>query len=112
MILAPSVRPKAQKDEEIPEEISRPIAGFRATFVFDISQTDGKDLSRISVVAGDPSDYSDRLRRFASAQNITVEYSEEMEVVRQSTEDQGEAQLCSSNSRVSSDSGRVSAEHA
>jgi hypothetical protein len=35
MILAPTVRHKAQNDQELPEEISRPIAGFRAAFVFD-----------------------------------------------------------------------------
>jgi len=77
MILAPIVRRKAQNDDEVPEEISRPIAGFRAAFVFDISQTDGKELPQIGAVRGDPSECPDRLRRFASTQGIVVEYSEE-----------------------------------
>jgi hypothetical protein len=45
MILAPIARRKAQNDDEEREEVSRPIAGFRAAFVFDISQTDGKETS-------------------------------------------------------------------
>jgi len=76
MILAPIVRRKAQNnDEEVPEEIARPIAGFRAAFVFDISQTDGKELPQIGVVEGNPSEYAERLHRFASEQGIAVEYS-------------------------------------
>jgi antirestriction protein ArdC len=82
MILAPIVHRKAQKDEEEAEEISRSIAGFRAAFVFDISQTDGEDLPQIGAVTGDPSDYTDRLRRFASEQNIAVEYSAEIAPAR------------------------------
>jgi antirestriction protein ArdC len=83
MILAPIVRRKAQNsEEEVAEEISRPIAGFRAAFVFDVSQTDGKELPQIGVVEGDPSEYADRLRRFASAQSIAVEYSEEIAPAR------------------------------
>jgi antirestriction protein ArdC len=82
MILAPIVRRKAQKDDEEREEISRPSAGFRAAFVFDISQTDGKDLPQIGVVRGDPSEYADRLRRFASVQGISLEYSEEIAPAR------------------------------
>jgi antirestriction protein ArdC len=82
MILAPIVRRKAQNHEELPEEISRPIAGFRAAFVFDVSQTDGKELPQIGVVRGDPAEYADRLRRFASSQNIVVGYSEEIAPAR------------------------------
>jgi len=82
MILAPILRRKSQNDDEEREEISRPIAGFRAAFVFDISQTDGMELPQIGVVAGDPSEYADRLRRFASAQGIAIEYSEEIAPAR------------------------------
>lgn len=74
MILAPIVRPKTEDDEER-QEISGPIAGFRPAFVFDISQTDGKTLPQIGVVEGNPREYRDRLRQFASAQGISVEYS-------------------------------------
>jgi len=81
MILAPIVRRKVE-DKETADEVSRAIAGFRAAYVFDVSQTDGKDLPQIGVVQGDPRDYSDRLRKFAIAQGITVEYSQEIAPAR------------------------------
>jgi antirestriction protein ArdC len=74
LILAPIVRRKAADDEE-QKDMSRSIAGFRAAYVFDISQTDGKELPHIGVVQGDPCRYADRLRQFASSQGISVEYS-------------------------------------
>jgi len=82
MILAPMVRRKAQNEEQVPEGISRSIVGFRAAFVFDVSQTDGNELPQIGVVQGDPSDYADRLRRFATTQGIAVEYSGEIAPAR------------------------------
>lgn len=81
MILAPIVRRKAE-DEETVDAASRAIAGFRAAYVFDISQTDGKDLPQIGVVHGDPRDFGDRLRLFAKAQGIEVEYSLEIAPAR------------------------------
>jgi hypothetical protein len=75
MILAPIVRRKGEKDVDEQEEISRPTAGFRAAFVFDISQTDGKELPQIGMVDGNPQRYGDQLRQFASSQDISVEYS-------------------------------------
>jgi antirestriction protein ArdC len=82
MILAPIIRRKAQNHDEERDEISRPIAGFRAAFVFDISQTDGDELPQIGIVRGNPSEYAGRLRGFASAQGIGVEYSEEIAPAR------------------------------
>lgn len=81
MILAPIVRRKVE-DEETAAEVSRAIAGFRAAYVFDISQTDGQELPQIGVVQGDPRDYSNRLSQFANAQGISVEYSEEIAPAR------------------------------
>jgi antirestriction protein ArdC len=82
MILAPIIRRKAVNDDEEREEISRPIAGFRAAFVFDISQTDGKELPQIGVVQGNPRQYGDQLRQFASSQNILVEFSADIAPAR------------------------------
>ena len=45
MILAPILRRKAQNDDEEWEEISRPIAGFRAAFVFDGLSRDSENYS-------------------------------------------------------------------
>jgi antirestriction protein ArdC len=81
MILAPIVRHKTD-DQEEREEPSRTIAGFRAAYVFDITQTDGHELPQIGVVEGEPGEYSDRLRHFAAAQGIVIEYSEEIAPAR------------------------------
>ena len=77
MILAPIVRCKPESSEDDGKESSR-IAGFRAAYVFDVSQTDGHELPQVGVVHGDPREYSDGLRRFAAAQKITIEYSEDI----------------------------------
>jgi antirestriction protein ArdC len=81
MILAPIVRRKVE-DEETTDEASRAIAGFRAAYVFDISQTDGAELPQTGVVQGDPRDCTGRLRQFGAAQNIVVEYSSEIAPAR------------------------------
>src|ERR1700693_5038890 len=77
LILAPIVRRKAENEEDW-EEASVSIAGFRAAHVFDVSQTDGKELPHIGIVQGDPREYSHRLRRFAAAQEICIDYSSEI----------------------------------
>src|SRR5580698_7748164 len=61
MILAPIVRRKADKEEER-EETSRRVDGFLPACVFDVSQTDGKELPQIGTVEGDPRQYDVKLR--------------------------------------------------
>ena len=43
--------------------------------MFDVSQTDGKELPQIGTVEGDPCRYGAMLRSFASTQGVVVEYS-------------------------------------
>ena len=81
MILAPIVRRKPENSDEDEKESSR-IAGFRPAYVFDVSQTDGQALPQIGVVHGDPREFDDGLRRFAAAQNIALEYSEDIAPAR------------------------------
>ena len=81
MILAPIVRRQPENSEHDDKECSR-IAGFRAAYVFDVSQTEGQDLPQIGIVRGDPCEYSDGLRRFAAAQNIAIEYSQDIAPAR------------------------------
>ena len=81
MILAPIVRRRTDNQEDR-EETARPIMGFRAAYVFDISQTDGKQLPHIGVVEGEPREYSERLHHFAAAQSISVEYSADIAPAR------------------------------
>jgi antirestriction protein ArdC len=81
LILAPIVRRKTEIQKET-EEISTSIAGFRAAYVFDVSQTDGKELPQIGNVHGDPQKHAECLRSFASAQGIAVGYSEQIAPAR------------------------------
>jgi antirestriction protein ArdC len=81
LILAPIVRRKPEsKDDE--QDSPTSIAGFRAAYVFDLSQTDGKELPHIGTVQGNPQEHAERLRSFAAAQRIAVEYSEHIAPAR------------------------------
>jgi antirestriction protein ArdC len=75
LILAPILRRKSESEDEIQEQRTA-IAGFRAAYVCDVSQTDGQELPQIGMVEGDPHEYGERLRAFASGQGIAVEYSD------------------------------------
>lgn len=67
-----------KKSEELEAcEAPRPT-GFRPVYVFDIRQTDGKDLPVICSVSGDPRGYLRRLALFAARQGIVIEYSEDI----------------------------------
>jgi len=76
MILAPVVRRKTENAEVTETEEASTGVGFRAAYVFDISQTDGRELPEIGGVSGDPRDYRERLGKFVAAQGIALEYSE------------------------------------
>src|SRR4029077_2700107 len=82
LILAPIVRRNPEIDEENRGDVSASIAGFRAAYVFDISQTDGKELPQIGTVYGEPQEHTHRLRSFAEAQGIVVEYSAQIAPAR------------------------------
>ena len=81
LILAPIVRRKTDDSDDDEKDSSR-IAGFRAAYVFDVSQTDGQDLPHIGIVQGDPHAHTEGLRKFAAAQNIAIEYSEDIAPAR------------------------------
>lgn len=71
-ILAPIVRRRAQADDE--EE--RGVVGFRAAYVFDVSQTDGEPLPEPSQPAGEPGPALDQLRAAIAGRGIALEYAE------------------------------------
>jgi hypothetical protein len=60
-------------DERKPEQ---QLVGFRAVYVFDISQTEGKELPALTDVQGDVSGYRERLIEFVQAQGVELNYSE------------------------------------
>src|ERR1700740_364483 len=81
LILAPIVRRKSENEEDH-KESSTSVSGFRAAYVFDVSQTDGKELPHIGTVQGDPSRCGEQLRSFVSAQSICIDYSMEIAPAR------------------------------
>ena len=54
------------------------LFGFRAVYVFDINQTEGKELPTLTEVQGDVSGYRERLVQFVASQGIELNYSEKI----------------------------------
>ena len=80
-ILASMIGIKRKKDAEAEKDITKQnqpvLVGFRAVYVFDVSQTDGAPLPELSTkVEGSVGEYRERLFPFVAAQNIELEYKE------------------------------------
>jgi len=82
LILAPIVRTKNQTVEESASDESSTAVGFRAAYVFDISQTDGQELPEIGNVIGDPREFRARLGKFVTDEGILLEYSKDIAPAR------------------------------
>jgi hypothetical protein len=82
LILAPIVRAKNSGTEQTETDESSTPVGFRAAYVFDISQTDGKELPRLNCVNGDPNEYRERLGKLVTEQGIVLDYSEDIAPAR------------------------------
>lgn len=78
-ILAPIIGVRRKKDEEANKDITKQntavLCGFRSTYVFDVSQTDGADLPDMHQVSGDPGENSGRLAAFIRSRGITLVYN-------------------------------------
>jgi antirestriction protein ArdC len=75
IILAPMVgRKRRAEDEELAEDEQTRVFGFRAAYVFDVSQTEGEPLPEFATVKGDPQEYTERLKQFVADQEIALEY--------------------------------------
>lgn len=83
-ILAPMVRSKrarlesqlARKDTDSSDEVS--ICGFRVVHVFDVSQTEGEELTEFAQVQGEPDDKLIRIEGFIRSRGIELEYAESL----------------------------------
>jgi antirestriction protein ArdC len=80
-ILAPVIGVRRKKDEEAEKDIRTQnqavLVGFRAAYVFDVSQTEGTELPEFSErVAGNAGEYRDRLVDFVTGQGIVLEFNE------------------------------------
>src|SRR6202453_384341 len=82
LILAPVIRKRAENNGEAEPDESSTAVGFRAAYVFDVSQTDGQPLPEIGSVNGDPSGYREALAKFVAEQGIVLEYSQDIAPAR------------------------------
>jgi len=87
LILAPMVGYRRSRQNEIATEIDsdntaderkpeHQLIGFRAVYVFDISQTEGKELPTLTEVQGEVNGYRERLFEFVESQGVELSYSE------------------------------------
>ena len=80
LILAPMISRKktngAAESTADAKEATAQLYGFRAVYVFDVSQTEGKDLPVLTEVQGDVSGYRERLVKFVESQSVSLNYSE------------------------------------
>ena len=88
MILAPLVGGRRKKGEEQNEsdaeqtDANGQLIGFRPVYVWDVLQTEGKDLPQLDEVTGNPDEQLPRLIEFVQAQGIKLEYSEKIAPAR------------------------------
>ena len=80
-ILVPVIGVRRKKDAEAEKDIRTQnqavLVGFRTAYVFDVTQTEGKDLPELSErVTGDVGEYRGRLLDFIAAQGIQLEFQE------------------------------------
>ena len=80
-ILAPVIGVRRKKDAEAEKDIltqnQAVLVGFRSAYVFDVSQTEGKELPELSEhVTGNVGEYRERLVDFILSQGIQLEHKE------------------------------------
>jgi hypothetical protein len=82
LILAPMIGQKkadsAAEPTDDPKQPQSQLYGFRAVYVFDINQTEGKDLPTLTEVQGDVSGYRERLVKLVESQGIALNYSDKI----------------------------------
>jgi antirestriction protein ArdC len=76
-ILAPMIGKKAEAEAGQAEPSTR-VYGFRGVYVFDISQTEGKELPSFAKVSGEAGRTLEALLKFAADSSIEVEFSADL----------------------------------
>jgi len=76
MILAPVVLRKNKEEATSEEDQSKAAVYFRAVYVFDQTDTEGKPVSELGCAQGDPSGYTEKLKQFIAERGIQLEYSD------------------------------------
>ena len=79
-ILAPIVGVRRKKHEEAEKDITKQnravLVGFRSTYVFDVSQTEGVELPELREISGDVGENRDLLLAFIEHQGIELVFTE------------------------------------
>ena len=80
-ILAPMIggrrKPDADAERDVRTQNQPVLVGFRSVYVFDVTQTEGKELPEIaSKVTGNAGEYRERLTDFTIGQGIQIEFKE------------------------------------
>ncbi len=78
-ILAPVLNRKKKSEtedegEEPPERRATTVRGFKVAHVFDVSQTDGKELPEFASLSGDPGEKITRLVEIIEERGIVLEF--------------------------------------
>ncbi len=89
MILAPLIGKDKRRSSEVNgdeaktnTEPDRRLLGFRAVYVFDVTQTEGAELPEPTTVKGDVGDKLEKLVRFTQDREIKLEYSDSITPAR------------------------------
>jgi antirestriction protein ArdC len=81
-ILAPMVVGKKSKDDAANDQRerteARTLLGFRVVYIFDVSQTEGKELPEFATMKGDPGENLARLEDIVRARGIDLAYEEQL----------------------------------
>jgi len=78
LILAPVVGKKARGRTSQTKRGARGPVGFRAAYLFDVTDTMGEPLPQLGVVHGDPGEYTERLKKFIAARGIELKYTNDI----------------------------------
>ncbi len=78
LILAPMVGRKNSADQSDEGESDRNVFGFRAVYVFDVTQTEGQDLPQFAQIAGEPGERLSRLKEYVTERGIDLRYEESL----------------------------------
>lgn len=80
LILAPLMRrKKSSEDASVDEESgARAVVGFRAAYLFDVSQTDGAELPEFSAITGDPGERLAQLKDLVASHGVELRYEDQL----------------------------------
>ena len=78
LILAPVVGKKTHGKTSQARRGARAPVGFRAAYLFDVTDTTGEPLPQLEVIHGDPGEYTERLKKFIAARGIELKYTNDI----------------------------------